>query len=444
MRIVRTIRRASLAALLLLGIVAFAMPASGQGTQSVLVLTLAGVINPPAASYVSQGIHEAERTGANTVVLMLDTPGGLDDSTRDIVQAIDNARVPVIVFVAPQGARAASAGTFIGMASHLLAMAPGTTIGSATPVALGGEGEAQELPEDLRNKIINEAVSYIRAHAEVRGRNADWAERAVREGANLAAPQAVEQNVAELMANDLDDLLAKAHGREVTMANGETRVLETSGAAVQEHEMNLVTRFLHTVADPNIAFILLSLAVLGIFVELLNPGLFFPGIFGGVSLLLGFYALGTLNAFWGGILLIFLALALLIGEAVTPTYGVLGLGGIVALIIGGSILFIDAPPGVALSPWTLWTVAGIAGVTVLFFVRAVLATRRKDWAPTAQASLVGKTAVAKSPLRPNGFVLVHGERWRAHTVDGEVAPGEEVVIERAEGMDLWVSPKKGA
>ncbi|MEX2598768.1 MAG: nodulation protein NfeD, partial [Dehalococcoidia bacterium] len=377
MSIARAIRLTGLAALLLLGTFGAAAPLFSQGSQdqTVHVITLDGVINPPAASYVAGEVQEAERANASALVLLLDTPGGLDESTRDIVQAIDNSQVPVILFVAPQGARAASAGTYIGMASHLLAMAPGTTIGSATPVAIGG-GETQELPEDMRNKIVNESVSYIRAHAEIHGRNADWAEMAVREGANLPASQAVEQNVAELMVNDLNDLLAQADGREVVMADGETRVLETADAAIVEREMGAITGFLHTIANPDIAFILLSLALLGIFLELANPGLFFPGIIGGVSLLMGFYSLGTLNAFWGGILLVALAMALIIAEVITPTYGVLGIGGVVALLVGGSLLFLDAPPGAQVSPWTLWTVSAIAGAVVVFFAWAILSTRR--------------------------------------------------------------------
>lgn len=439
MTMMRTVRLTVLAALLFVGSSGLAAPLFGQGVQTVHVLTLEGTINPPAASYVERGIEQAEEAGAEALVLALDTPGGLDQSTRRIVQAIDNSQVPVIVFVSPQGARAASAGTFIGMASHLLVMAPGTTIGSATPVSLGGGGETQELPEDLRNKIVNEAVSYIRAHAEIRGRNADWGEMAVREGANLGAQQAVQQNVVESIANDLDDLLAQADGVEVRMADGELRTLSTANAVVREEGMGLVTRFLHTIADPNIAFILLSLAVLGIFFELANPGLIFPGVIGGVSLLLGFYGLGTLNAFWGGILLVVLALGLLIGEVVTPTSGILGIGGVVALIIGGSLLFIDAPAGVAISPWTLWSVAAIAAGTVAFFSWAVLSTRRRNPPSVGYSPLIGQTAIAKSALSPAGYVLVHGERWHARLSNGDAAmPGEELMIERAEGMDLWV------
>ena len=418
------------------------LPAT-QGAPHVLVLTLEGIINPPAASYVERWIDQVERSEATAVVLELDTPGGLDSSTRQIVQAIDNAGAPVIVFVAPQGARAASAGTFIAMASHVAVMAPGTTIGSATPVSIGAEGQAQDLPDDLRNKIINEAASYIRAHAELRGRNADWAEKAVREGANLSANEAEEQGVVEFLATDLDQLLASIEGMQVKMGSGEKVTIRVDGLPVHRQGMGLVERFLHTISNPNVAFILLSIAMMGIFIELGNPGLIFPGVTGGIALLLALYALGTLNAFWGGILLILLAFALLVSEAFTPTYGLLGAGGIAALVVGGMMLFADAPPGIRISSWPLGVGGATAGGVMVFYLRAIVASRRGDLVRLGYQSLVGDTGVARTPLVPEGTVFVQGERWRGHSLEGDIEEGIEIVVERRDGMELWVRRHKG-
>lgn len=420
------------------GLLALVQPAMAQDDGHVLVLTLEGVINPPAASYVERGIEQAETSGATVVILEIDTPGGLDSSTRDIVQAIDNAGVPVILYVAPQGARAASAGTYIAMASHLIAMAPGTTIGSATPVAIGSEGDVQDLPEDLRNKVVNEAVSYIRAHAEDRGRNADWAEKAVREGANLPANDAVEQNVVELVARDLEELLQAADGIDVTLGSGETVTIRTAGLPVVHEGMSLLERFLQTVTDPNIALILLSIGVIGLMVEVSNPGLVFPGVTGVVFLVLGFYGLGTLNASWGGIGLVLLGFGLVIAEAFTSTFGLLALGGVILLVLGGSLLFIDAPPGVELSPWTLAGVVVIGAGVILFFLRAIVRSRRSDLMPLGYGMLIGATGTARTPLDPEGTVFVHGERWHAHALDGEIDEGTDVFVEQAEGSDIWV------
>lgn len=427
----------ALAALLVLG----ASVAHGQGDAPVHVLTLDGTVNPALADYLKRGIEGAEREGAAAVLLELDTPGGLDDSTRKMIQAIDNSTVPVIVYVAPQGARAASAGAFIGLAAHVLAMSPGTTIGSATPISIGAGGEAQDLPQDLRNKVVNEAVSYIRAHADHHGRNADWAEKAVREGANLPASEAVEQNVADLLARTRSDLLQAIDGREVEMATGELVTLATASAPVRMVNMSPVERFLHVISNPNIAFLLLSLAMLGLFIELSNPGLVFPGVAGGIALLLALYSLGTLEAYWGGMLLVVLAFGLLVAEVLTPTYGILGGGGIIAMIVGGLLLFSQSPPALQVSPWLLGGVAIVAAAFFLVVVRAVVKSHRHDLAPMGYRSLAGARGVARTALDPEGSILVQGERWRAVAAEGDIQPGDEVVVERADGMLLHVARK---
>jgi membrane-bound serine protease (ClpP class) len=420
----------------------FSPNAGAQTNQPVHVLTLEGIINPPAATYLRRGINQAEEAGAGAVVVQLDTPGGLDDSMRDIVRDIGNSTVPVIVYVTPSGGRAASAGAFITMSAHVAAMSPGTTIGAATPVAMGGAG-AEELPEDLRNKVIEDASSYIRALAELRGRNADWAERAVREGDSITASEAVEMNVVELRAKDLETLLLDIHGRQVELVTQETVTLDTAGAPVERVDMTLVEDFLHLISNPNVAFILLSLAMLGIFFELANPGALLPGTIGGVLLLLALYALGTLNAFWGGILLIALAFVLFIAEIFTPATGILALGGVVSLVVGAMVLFADAPPGIQVDPWAIGVMAAIVAGLSIFVVGAIVRSHRRNRAPMGYVSLVGATGTARTEVSPQaeGTVLVQGERWRAAAADGVIPPGAEVEVQRVEGMKLWVSQK---
>jgi membrane-bound serine protease (ClpP class) len=418
--------------------------ASAQGQAPVYVLTVEGIINPPAANYISRGIAEAREVRAAAVVIKLDTPGGLDDSMRQMVRDIGNSNVPVIVYVTPSGGRAASAGTFITMAGHVAAMAPATTIGAATPIAVGGAG-AEELPEDLRDKVIADAASYIRALAELRGRNAEWAERAVREGVSITAPEALELNVVDLMADDLDSLLEAVDGWEVEVVLGQVVTLNTAQAPLVQEEMTLVEEFLHIISNPNVAFILLSLAMLGIFFELANPGAIFPGTIGAILLLLALYSLGTLNAFWGGILLIVLAFILFVAEIFTPTTGILALGGVVALVAGAMVLFADAPPGVQVDPWAIAVVAVIAAGFFFFVVAAIVRSHRQDRAPMGYSSLVGARGVARTeiPTQGEGTVLVMGERWRAVTLDGVIPEGTEVEVKRVEGMKVWVSPRNG-
>ena len=376
-------------------------------------------------------------------MLQLDTPGGLDGSMREIIQAIVNASLPVVVYVAPQGGRAASAGAFITLAAHVAAMSPGTTIGSATPISLGSGGEPQDMQEDLRNKVVNEAASYIRDLAAQRGRNADWAERAVREGANLPSSEAVEQGVVDLVARDLQELLAQVDGIEVELASGEVVVLDTASATVKRVDMSLMEQFLHTISNPNIAFILLSLAMLGLFIELSSPGAIFPGVAGGIALLLALYSLGTLDAYWGGILLVVLAFGLLAAEIFTPTYGVLGAGGIVALAVASLMLFSDAPDGVHVSPWVMAATGAISAGILLVFLRAVVTSRRRNLALMGYDSLTGATGTARTELGPEGTVFVQGERWHGISTEDIIEEGEEVVVERAEGMTLWESRKEG-
>lgn len=406
-------------------------------TTSVAVLRIDGTINPVVAGYVKRGIERAEQSKAIACVIEMDTPGGLDTAMRDIVQSILNARVPVIVYVSPSGARAASAGTFITLAAHVAAMAPNTVIGAATPVDLGGG----QISEDLRQKIINDAAAYIRTLAESRGRNADWAEKAVREGVSATEQEALQLKVIDVVAANLDSLLSQLDGRQVTLLDGTQVTLLTKGATVSTIKMSTIEDFLHTISDPNIAYILLSLALLGITAEIFSPGLIFPGIIGAICAILAFYSLGQLPVNWAGVLLIILAFGLFIAELFTPGIGLLAAGGIVSLILGALILFTGGSPVFRISPWLIAvTTIGIAALFIFVISRVVQAHRRQ--ATTGKEELIGKTATARTVLGPEGLVFYKGELWTAISDKGRVEPGEEVLITKVDGLKLHVTKKE--
>ncbi|MFC1892603.1 nodulation protein NfeD [Chloroflexota bacterium] len=428
------IRILALAGLLITAFIAMRAQAA---TGDIVVLPVRGVVNPVLADYIGRGIEHAEETGAVASIIQIDTPGGLDTAMRDIIQDINNARVPVVVYVSPSGARAASAGTYILLSAHVAAMAPNTVIGAATPVQLGDDGEAQ-ISDELKKKIINDAAAYIRSLAEAHGRNAEWAEEAVREGVSITEQEALELNVIEMVATNLEALISELDGREVTMLDGSVVILNTAGVNVNEVNMTIVEDFLHAISDPNIAYILLSLAMLGILVEISNPGLIFPGVVGGICLLLAFYSLGTLPVNWAGVLLIVLAFGLFIAEVFTTTFGLFTAGGITALVLGALILFPRGSPVFEpVNPWLIAiTTILIAGLFSLIITRVVGAHRRQ--ASTGREELVGKTAVVKVALDPEGMVLRKGERWNAVSESGRVEPGEEVTINKVDGLKLWV------
>jgi membrane-bound serine protease (ClpP class) len=398
-----------------------------------------GIVNPTLAHYVTRSIDQAERDGAGAVVIALDTPGGLDSSMRQIIQRILAAQVPVVVYVAPPGARAGSAGVYVTYAAHVAAMAPNTNIGSATPVAMGEGGEQQMSPE-MRAKVTNDATAYIRSLAEQRGRNADWAEKAVREGANITAQEALSTGVVDIIAADVPDLLRQLDGRTVTTAAGPV-TLRTGDAPVQRIEMGLVDAFLHAISDPTIAYILLSLGTMGLFFELSNPGSVLPGTVGGICLLLGFYALGALPVNYAGLLLMAFALLLFVIDVFTPTHGVLTVGGLVSFLLGSLMLF-NVPEA---APWlsvSLWTIGGVTGIMAAFFlvVARLVARSQHLKAVTGREGLIGQIGRAKSVLDPDGMVFVGGALWEATVVDGPVPTGARVEIVDVEGLHLLVRP----
>jgi membrane-bound serine protease (ClpP class) len=402
---------------------------------TVEVLTVDGTIVPVIADYIDRGISQAEEHGATVCIIELDTPGGLLDSTDKIVKRIMNAGVPVVVYVSPKGAWAASAGTFITLSAHIAAMTPGTTIGAAHPVSGGG----QEIPEDQMKKIVEFSAKWMKTIAEERGRNMEQAELAVTESKSFTDVDALGYNLINLRADSLEDLISQINGWNVTLASGDEVAINTANYGLTRNEMNDIERFLQTISDPNIAYILLTLATIGLITEISSPGLVLPGVAGGISLCLAFYSLGVLNAYWGGIALILLAMALFITEYFTHSYGLLTAGGIASLVMGSLILFSHSP-GIEVNRGLI---AGVtAGITAfaVFVIGAIIRGQRRRKSTGAEG-MIGEIAIAKTSLDPTGTVLAEGELWTAASEGGRVEPGEEVIINKVEGLKLWVAKK---
>jgi len=400
---------------------------------AVHVLTTDGDVGPIMERYLDRGIDAAEDADATAVVIRLDTPGGLVTSMDNIIKRILESEVPVVVYVWPSGGHAASAGTYITYASHVAAMAPATQIGAATPIS----GSGEDIEGDLRNKVVNDSVAKIEGLAELRDRNAEWAEEAVREGASIDAEEALEIGVVEYIAEDLDDLLAQINGAEVDLQNGEQVVLATESAQVAYNDENFVEEALGVLANPNIVFLLLSLGSLAIFIEIMNPGAIFPGVFGSISLIFAFAALTVLPFNWAGVALIMLAFILFGLELFVTSGGVLGIGGVVALILGGSMLTNGNPPEFTVSPWLIWGTAAVLGGLVLFVLANVFRIRRMPALMGAE-TIVGRTVKARSALDPRGFVFMDGENWTAVSEEGNISPGEAVVVTEINGLKLTV------
>ncbi len=418
------------ALLIALSILATAFPVSGNGDHLDL-LVFDGPITPVFERYIEHGIATAQKDGAEALIIKMDTPGGSVDITHKIVQDILNSPVPVVVYIAPSGAHAASAGTFVTLAAQVAAMAPGTTIGAASPIS----SEGKDLEKTLKKKVTNVLAKDIRNLAERRGQKAaDWAEKAVTEAQAATAKEALELGVVDFVADDVIDLRDKMDGMKVTV-QGKEVVLHTKGLPIRKIPMSPLDAFLNAITSPTIAAILLTLGINGLIFELASPGAYLPGIIGAICLLLSFYALGALNANYTGLLFIALAFLLFIVDIKAPTHGVLTAGGIASFIFGSMVLFSTPYTKV---PWA--AIIGLAfgtGAFFLFAIAAAVRTYRKR-PVTGQEGLIGMVGEARSRLAPEGMVLVHGELWQAIAEDPPIRKGESVVVTGIHGLKIKV------
>jgi Membrane-bound serine protease (ClpP class) len=450
--------------LLLLAWLGAAWAESAESTEStppekrqrvLLHLEIRDAIGPATSSFFLRGLERAQERNAQLLVLEMDTPGGLDSAMREMIQAILASPVPVVIYVSPSGARAASAGTYLLYASHVAAMAPATNLGAATPIQIGGpqppkpkdEGprepkdKAERPPEEpesaLERKAVNDAVSYIRGLAELRGRNADWAEAAVRQAVSLTARAALEQKVIDVVATDLQDLLRQLDGREVKTRYGVVQ-LATQGLATEEFTADWRTRLLSIVTNPNVAYLLMLAGIYGLLLEGFNPGGVAPGVVGAVCLLLALYAFQILSVNYAGLALIALGIALIVAEAFAPTFGALGVGGIVAFTIGSIMLFEGQIPGFQIARGLIGGMAAAAGIIILLSVVMFMRSRRARVA-TGLEQMLQEQAVAIEDFDSVGRVDIRGETWRAVTRT-PVKKGARLKVLRVDGLTLEVAP----
>jgi membrane-bound serine protease (ClpP class) len=418
--------------LLVLAALPLATPAHAQGATHVDVLTVEGAITPIVASYIDRGIQTADRDGSQCLIVELDTPGGSVEVTEQIIQNMKAATVPIVIYVQPQGAKAASAGTFLTFAADLAAMAPSTRIGAAHPVDMSG----QEMTEAVEAKSVNDAVAMIKGLAAARGPDAvAWAEEAVRESSSITEEEALELGVVDFVARDLGEVLAALDGREVTVGD-EPITLATKDASVNRLPMNAVEGFLHTITNPNIAFLLMTVGLNAIIFELSQPGGYFAGVVGAICLVLALFSLGVLSVNWTGLIFVALAFILLIADVKAPTHGILTALGVVSFILGSMILF--SSPFAQVSRALVVTVGLTTGVFFAFVVAKVLGIHQRR-PTTGLEGLIGQPAVARSDLDPTGTVFLKGELWQAVSSEGAVKRGEQVEVVAVEGFKLRVT-----
>ncbi|KPP88431.1 MAG: membrane-bound serine protease (ClpP class) [Rhodobacteraceae bacterium HLUCCO07] len=464
---------------LLLG--AFGLSAQSPQTGApAMVLEFDGAVSPASADYITRALDDAAARDLPLVILRMDTPGGLDSSMREIIRAILASPVPVASYVSPRGARAASAGTYIMYASHVAAMAPATNLGAATPIAIGGggggeddgedspmpfqlqaddaegngadgEGDArndEEQPEEFtpgtaaESKAVNDAVAYIRGLAELRERNADWAESAVRRAESLSATEAAEQGVIDFVAENLDDLLAQADGMVVKMSDGSEITLDTEGLSLEHVEPDWRTELLSIITNPNVALILMLVGIYGLIFEFLNPGALVPGTVGGISLIMGLYSLALLPLNWAGAGLILLGLGLIVAEAFAPSFGILGIGGTVALVTGAVILVDTDVEGIAVSE-PLIAATAVAGLVATYLVVYLTAGSFRARVVSGSEELVDAEARVTDWQGETGHVWLHGERWKARG-PRDLAPDDMVRVRKVTGLVVEVKPLERA
>lgn len=451
--------------LLLLGLGALPGSSQQQAGSPVVALAVEGGIGPATADFISRALAKARTSGAQLVVLTIDTPGGLDTSMRQIIKDILASSVPVAAYVAPSGARAASAGTYILFASHIAAMAPGTNLGAATPVAMGGPpgtepqdpkpkpapdggketgekgkeaGKEEKVPgnqDAMRSKQVNDAAAYIRGLAQMRGRNAEWAEKAVRESVSLSATEALQMKVIDIVATDLADLLKQVNGRKVT-AGGAERTLDTKEARVDRIEADWRTKLLSVITDPSVAYILLLIGIYGLFFEFYNPGFVVPGVVGAIALLTALFALQMLPVSYAGLALLILGVAFMVAEAFMPSFGALGIGGAIAFVLGSVMLIDTDVPGYAV-PWSVVAAVTAASAFFILVVVGMAVKARRRPVVTGREELVGSVGEMVEDAAPEGFAFILGENWRVRGT-GALRKGQRVRVVGVHGLLLDV------
>ena len=449
--------------LVLIGMLPLGYGENINNDKQVVIVTINGPIGPATSDYVLHGLEEAVNVGAELLILKMDTPGGLDTAMRDIIQGIISSSVPVVTFVSPSGARAASAGTYILYASHIAAMAPATTLGAATPVKIGGmpefpgspkppgdesekddeineEGSSdnKHLPSAMQRKIVNDAAAYIRGLAQLRGRNVEWAEQAVRSASSLSAEEAIEINVIDFIANNITEVLEKLDGSPINVL-GQERILATKTATINYHHPDWRNKLLSVITDPNILPILMTLGMFGLIYEMLNPGFVLPGVLGGICILLALYASQVLPINYAGLALILLGILFMVGEVFVPSFGALGIGGVIAFVIGSIILIDTDYESYGISIPFISTFAVINALFFFSILTIVFKARRK---PVASGSeeLIGSTGEVIEAIENYGRVSVHSENWQAKSLT-PIAPGQKVRITGIEGLTLTVEPE---
>ncbi len=420
--------------------------------RKVVQLSIDGAIGPATEDYLTRALEQTAAEEVELVVLRMDTPGGLDTAMRGIIKAIINSPVPVASIVAPSGARAASAGTYILYASHIAAMAPGTNLGAATPVAIGGmpgggggeegkpvkDGKPQvKQPSDMKKKVVNDAVAYIRGLAQMRGRNVEWAEKAVREAASLPAKEAVKMKVVDLMADDTADLLQKVNGRKVAV-KGDSRTLSTSGLVVERHDPDWRSRLLSVITDPNIAYILMLVGIYGLILEFSNPGSILPGTIGAISLVLALFAFQLLPVNYAGVALILLGVGLMVGEAYQPSFGMLGIGGLIAFVIGSVILIDSEAPGFGINLSVIAIFSITSALLFILVIGLILKSQRRP-VVSGREQMLGDEGVVVADFDGRGTVAIHSERWSAVS-EVPLKKGEQVRVTQMDGLTLHVEP----